>query len=79
MPSMHRLRHGLPGYLILFAPRAFVTERQKCANRMPSPWVFRMISTHFTTTPYVPSVPHTLEICRFERDFRVELEIVTPD
>ena len=23
-PSTHRLRHGLPGYLILFAPHAFV-------------------------------------------------------
>jgi hypothetical protein len=27
--SVHRLRRGLPGYLILFAPHAFVPERQK--------------------------------------------------
>ena len=26
--SHHRLRRGLLGYLILFAPHAFVTERQ---------------------------------------------------
>jgi hypothetical protein len=27
-PSAHRLRRGLPGYLILFAPHAFADERQ---------------------------------------------------
>ncbi len=27
-PSVHRLRHGLPGYLILFAPHAFAPQRQ---------------------------------------------------
>ena len=27
-PSAHRLRLGLPGYLILFAPLAFAPERQ---------------------------------------------------
>ena len=27
-PSIHRLRLGLPGYLILFAPPAFAPERQ---------------------------------------------------
>ena len=27
-PSIHRLRRGLPGYLILFAPHAFVPQRQ---------------------------------------------------
>jgi hypothetical protein len=26
--SNHRLQRGLPGYLILFAPHAFVPERQ---------------------------------------------------
>ena len=28
-PSIHRLGLGLPGYLILFAPLAFVHERQR--------------------------------------------------
>jgi hypothetical protein len=27
-PSIHRLGLGLPGYLILFAPLAFVHQRQ---------------------------------------------------
>ena len=27
-PSNHRLGRGLPGYLILFAPHAFVPQRQ---------------------------------------------------
>ena len=27
-PSNHRLRHGLPGYLILFATHAFEPQRQ---------------------------------------------------
>ena len=27
-PSIHRLRRGLPGYLILFAPHALVPQRQ---------------------------------------------------
>ena len=51
MPSMQRLQHGLLGYLIPFATHAFVPQRQKSANQMPSPLVFPMISTHFTTTP----------------------------
>ena len=28
VPSSHRLRRGLPGYLILFAPHAFEPQRQ---------------------------------------------------
>jgi hypothetical protein len=27
-PSVHRLLHGLPGYLILFATHAFEPQRQ---------------------------------------------------
>ena len=52
--SIHRLRRGLPGYLILFAPHAFVPQRQNRSSDSPSPPVFHMISTHFTATPYVP-------------------------
>ncbi len=50
-PSVHRLRPGLPGYLIPFAPLAFVPQRQKWASRPPSPRVFFPISTHSTATP----------------------------
>ena len=38
-------------FLILFAPHAFVPQRQKCASLLPSPLVFSTISTDFTPTP----------------------------
>ncbi len=49
-PSAHRLRLGLPGYLILFAPPAFVPQCQLHSREPPSPPVFFLISTHFTAT-----------------------------
>ena len=48
--SIHRLRRGLPGYLILFAPHAFVPERQSRPSELPSLSVFYVISKHFTAT-----------------------------
>ncbi len=36
-PSTHRLRRGLPGYLILFAPHAFEPQRQFQSRKPPSP------------------------------------------
>ena len=53
-PSAHRLRLGLPGYLILFAPLAFALQRQSRAREPPSPPVFFLISTHSTATPGIP-------------------------
>ena len=53
-PSNHRLRHGLPGYLILFATHAFEPQRQLQPSRPPSPLVFLLISTHFTATLGIP-------------------------
>ncbi len=50
-PSIHRLRRGLPGYLILFAPHAFASQRQYRSRLPPSPPVFYQISTNFTSTP----------------------------
>ncbi len=49
--STHRLRLGLPGYLIPFATLAFVPQRQKRSSDALSPPVFPMISTHFTAPP----------------------------
>ncbi len=43
--SIHRLRLGLPGYLILFAPLAFEPQRQYWARRPPSQLVFFQISS----------------------------------
>ena len=53
-PSIHRLRRGLPGYLILFAPHAFAPQRQLPPRSPPSPPVFLPISTNFTSTPGIP-------------------------
>ena len=38
--SHHRLLRGLPGYLILFDPHAFVPQRQYLLREMPSQSVF---------------------------------------
>ena len=43
-PSTHRLRSGLPGYLILFATHAFEPQRQLQTREPPSPLVFFHIS-----------------------------------
>ena len=64
-PSTHRLRRGLPGYLILFAPHAFVPQRQLDSSKSPSPPVFLLISKHFTATLGIPLTPHLLKLCSF--------------
>ena len=64
-PSIHRLRRGLPGYLILFAPHAFAPQRQLSSSRPPSPLVFLLISTHFTATLGIPLSSPTLELHSF--------------
>ena len=51
--SIHRLRRGLPGYLILFAPHAFVHQRQSFVSNLPSQLVFHVISKHFTATLHI--------------------------
>ena len=53
-PSIHRLRPGLPGYLIPFAPLAFAPQRQLSSRKPLSPLVFLLISTHFTATLGIP-------------------------
>ncbi len=52
--NAHRLGLGLPEYLILFAPLAFVPQRQYHSREPPSQPVFLLISTHFTATPRIP-------------------------
>ncbi len=77
--NMHRLRLGLPGYLILFAPLAFVPQCQELSRDSPSPLVFHLISTHFTATPSIPVPLPTLEQSSFQCSFRVELGDFTSD
>ena len=78
-PSIHRLRLGLPGYLILFAPLAFVPQRQLWASEPLSPRVFLQISTHFTATPAIPLASPTLEHGSFGSSLRVKPGDFTPN
>ncbi len=78
-PSAHRLRLGLPGYLILFAPLAFAPQRQYQAREPPSPPVFSTISTHFTATLSIPLSSPVLKGDSFERHLPVEPTVFTFD
>ena len=64
--STHRLRRGLPGYLILFAPHAFAPQRQLQTRESPSPLVFLHISTHFTATRGIPLSSSALQSSSFQ-------------
>jgi hypothetical protein len=73
-PSIHRLRRGLPGYLILFAPHAFAPQRQLQPRKSPSPLVFLHISTHFTATRGIPLSSSVLKLCSFHCDSELSPE-----
>ena len=55
--SAHRLRRGLPGYLIPFDPHAVAPQRREGPGQLPPRSAFHVISTHFTATPRVPPAP----------------------
>ena len=78
-PSAHSLRLGLPGYLILFAPLAFVHQRQLWSSEPLSPQVFLPISTHFTATPGIPLTSPGLKIASIKGSSKVEPWHFTPD
>ncbi len=78
-PSIHRLRRGLPGYLILFAPHAFEPQRQLSSSKPPSPLVFLLISTHFTATLGIPLTSPTLKCDSFQCSPGVEPRPFTSD
>ncbi len=77
-PSAHRLRRGLPGYLILFAPHAVAPQRQQRPSRPPSPLMFFPISTHSTATPGIPSASTVLELDSLEGSPAVKPQDFTP-
>jgi hypothetical protein len=79
MPSIHRLRRGLLGYLIPFAPHAFVSQCQVCSSKLPSPLVFLPILTHFTTTPAIPLTSPNLNPASFSGCSTVERWALTED
>ena len=78
-PSNHRLRRGLPGYLILFAPHAFAPQRQFQSRKPPSPLVFLPISTHFTATPVIPLSSPALQPTSIQSNSHLESRTFTPD
>ena len=78
-PSNHRLRRGLPGYLILFAPHAFEPQRQLPSSKPPSPLVFFLISTHFTATLGIPLTSPALQLNSFQSSPGVKHRAFTSD
>ena len=78
-PNRHRLQRGLPGYLILFAPHAFASQRQYLSRRPPSPPVFLHISTHFTATRGILPSSTILQITSFKCSSQVEPGAFTPN
>lgn len=77
--SYHRLRRGLPGYLILFAPHAFAPQRQYQSSEPPSPLVFFRISTNFTSTLGIPLTSPGFKRCSLKGSSGVELQAFTSD
>ena len=53
MFSVQCLLLGLHGYLIRFAPLAFIPHCQNCPRKMPSLLVVRLRLKHFTATSNV--------------------------
>ena len=77
--SIHRLRRGLPGYLILFAPHAFVHQRQSIRSNLPSQLVFHVISKHFTATLHILVTSQKFKTTSINGNFTVELQTFTTD
>ncbi len=78
-PSAHRLRRGLPGYLIPFAPHAVAPQRQCPSRQPPSPPTFFLISTHFTAPPGIPLSPPALQSHSFASPSAVKPRAFTGD
>ncbi len=77
--SNHSLQRGLPGYLILFDPHAFVHQRQLWLSMLPSQSVFCVISMHFTATLHIPHTSTTLKTYSINGNSIVELQTFTTD
>ena len=77
--SNHRLLRGLPGYLILFDPHAFVLQRQLQSSMLPSQSVFCVISMHFTATQHIPHTSTALKGISFNGNAMVEPHHFTTD
>ena len=74
--SAHRLLRGLPRYLILFDPHAFVPQRQSRLGTLPSQSAFCVISMHFTATQRIPPTSSALQSLSFNGTTRLSPEIL---
>ncbi len=79
MSSIHSLGRGLPGYLILFDPHAFVPQCQYMRSQLPSQLVFYVISKHFTATWHIPLTSTIFKIDSNNGSFQVKLGDFTTD
>ena len=77
--STHNLQRGLPGYLILFDPHAFVPERQSRPSELPSLSVFCVISMHFTATLHIPPTSTEFKMYSINGSSAVKLQDFTTD
>ena len=77
--SNHRLQRGLPGYLILFDPHAFVPERQSRPSELPSLSVFCVMSMHFTATLHIPPTSTEFKTYSINGSSAVKLQDFTTD
>ena len=77
--SIHRLRRGLPGYLILFATHAFVHQRQLIVSNLPSQLVFHVISKHFTATLHILVTSQSFKPYSINGNFSVKPKTFTTD
>src|ERR1700741_2956116 len=77
--SNHSLQRGLPGYLILFDPHAFVPQRQLQFCELPSQSVFCAISKHFTATWHIPPTSYVLKISSINGSSVVKQQAFTTD
>src|SRR5699024_11019607 len=77
--STHRLRRGLPGYLILFDPHAFAHQRPLQTRKSPSPLVFLHIYAHFTATHGIQLSSSALKFPSFQSPSTVEPWAFTSD
>ena len=74
----HRLQRGLPGYLILFDPHAFVRASIQ-ASELPSLSVFCVISMHFTATLHIPPTSTEFKMYSINGSSAVKLQDFTTD
>ena len=77
--SDHRLRRGLPGYLILFATHAFVHQCQLIFSDLPSQSVFCVISMHITATLHILTTSQKLKTNSIKGSSTVGLQDFTSD